>query len=177
MRAIADEQVLPDLDAQLAQAFDLGHERHGIDHDAIADDASFSAPQNSRRDQVQNVFRPAMDDGVPGVVPALAADDDVRLRGENVDDLALAFIAPLRANQNGVRHEKRNDNKLSRCIWLDTFGTAQKNRMRGYRCKGICGLARHECDAVIPRLAKRAEGPRTRSTAFAQQTASSESSA
>src|ERR1700682_1136624 len=114
MGAFADEEVRPDLAPEFAQAFDLGYERHGIDHDAVADDASFSAPQDSRWNQVQNVFRPAMNDGVPGVVSALAADDDIRLGGKHVDDFAFAFIAPLRADQNGVRHEKRNDNKLSR---------------------------------------------------------------
>ena len=53
---------------------------------------------------MQNVFRAAMDDGVAGVVPALAAHDDVGLRGQDIDDLAFAFIAPLRADQNRVRH-------------------------------------------------------------------------
>ena len=41
MRAIADEQILADLDAELAQAFDLAHERNRIDHDAVADHATF----------------------------------------------------------------------------------------------------------------------------------------
>ena len=53
---------------------------------------------------MQNVFRAAMNDGVAGVVAALAADDDVRLRGQDVDDFAFPFIAPLRADQNCVRH-------------------------------------------------------------------------
>ena len=35
--------------------------------------------------------------GVAGVVPALIARDDVEARREQVDDLALAFVAPLRA--------------------------------------------------------------------------------
>ncbi len=39
-----------------------------------------------------------MNDGVTGVVPALAANDDVRLGREHVDDFALPFIAPLRAD-------------------------------------------------------------------------------
>ena len=46
-----------------------------------------------------------MNDGVAGVVAALAADDDVGLLGQNVDDLAFAFVAPLGADQNCVRHE------------------------------------------------------------------------
>ena len=45
-----------------------------------------------------------MNDGVTGVIAALAADDDVRLAGQDVDDFAFAFIAPLRADQNRVRH-------------------------------------------------------------------------
>jgi hypothetical protein len=32
---------------------------------------------------------------VPGVVAALKADGDIGASGEPVDDLALAFIAPL----------------------------------------------------------------------------------
>ena len=44
MRAIANEQIPPDRDSQLAQAIDLGDERDRIDHHAIADHANFSAP-------------------------------------------------------------------------------------------------------------------------------------
>jgi hypothetical protein len=39
-----------------------------------------------------------MDDSVPGVVSTLAADNNVSLRGEHVDDLTFSFIAPLRSN-------------------------------------------------------------------------------
>ncbi len=35
------------------------------------------------------------DDGVAGVVAAGVAGDDVELLGEDVDDLAFAFVAPL----------------------------------------------------------------------------------
>ena len=37
------------------------------------------------------------DDGMAGVVPALVPDDKVDVPGKYVDDLALAFITPLRA--------------------------------------------------------------------------------
>ena len=36
-------------------------------------------------------------DGVTGVVAALIARDDVEARRQQIDDLALAFVAPLRA--------------------------------------------------------------------------------
>ena len=125
--------------AELPQPFDFGNERGGIDHHPIADDAPFPAAQDAGRDQVQDVFCAAVNDGVARVVAALAADDDVRLGGENVDDLPFALIAPLRANQNCVRHEKSKDNKLSRRIRLDTFGTAQNDRVRRGRRKKFCG--------------------------------------
>ena len=53
---------------------------------------------------MQDVFRSAVNDGVAGVISALAANDDVRRAGEDVDDFAFAFVAPLRADQNCVRH-------------------------------------------------------------------------
>ena len=43
-------------------------------------------------------------DRVAGVVAALGADHDVRLLGEHVNDFALAFVAPLGADQNRIRH-------------------------------------------------------------------------
>ena len=34
---------------------------------------------------------------LPGVTPALKADDNIRLGGEHIGDLALAFVAPVGA--------------------------------------------------------------------------------
>ena len=39
--------------------------------------------------------------GVPGVVAALVAGDDGERLGEQVDDLALALVAPLGADDDG----------------------------------------------------------------------------
>ena len=46
----------------------------------------------------------ADDDRVPGIGPALVTADDIRLLREQVDDLALALVAPLRADDDGRRH-------------------------------------------------------------------------
>ena len=46
----------------------------------------------------------ADDDRVPGVRPALVAADHIRALREQVDDLALALVAPLRADDDGRRH-------------------------------------------------------------------------
>ena len=43
-------------------------------------------------------FAPANDDCVAGVVAALIAGDDVEMGREQIDDLALAFVSPLRAD-------------------------------------------------------------------------------
>ena len=47
---------------------------------------------------MQDVFGAAMNDRVSGIIAALAADDDVGLGREHVDDLPFPFIAPLRAD-------------------------------------------------------------------------------
>jgi hypothetical protein len=47
---------------------------------------------------VENVFNATMEDSVPGVIAALAANNDINLRGKHVDNLALTFVAPLRSN-------------------------------------------------------------------------------
>ena len=54
---------------------------------------------------MQNVFLPAMNNSMAGVVSALASHHDIGVGREDVDDLPLAFIAPLRADQNRVGHD------------------------------------------------------------------------
>jgi hypothetical protein len=46
---------------------------------------------------MEDVFFVTIDDGVSGVVPPLAADDDVDPAGQDIDDLSFAFIPPLGA--------------------------------------------------------------------------------
>ncbi len=44
------------------------------------------------------------DDGVPGVGPAVVADDEVELVAEQIDDLALGLVAPLQADDARTGH-------------------------------------------------------------------------
>ncbi len=46
-----------------------------------------------------------VDDGVAGIVAALRADDDVGTTCEQVDDLPLAFVTPLAADDGEDRHD------------------------------------------------------------------------
>src|ERR1041385_5859044 len=99
MGAVTQEQIFVDLKAEFSQALDLGHKRNRIDHHAVADYARFARAQDARRNQMQDVFFPAMNDGVTRVVPPLAPYDHVRFGGEHIDDFPFPLIAPLRAEE------------------------------------------------------------------------------
>ena len=86
------------VDAARAQAVDLADQDRRVDDDAVADDAARARVEDARRDQVELELLLAADDRVAGVVAALEAHDDVGVLGEQVDDLALALVAPLGAD-------------------------------------------------------------------------------
>ena len=92
-----------DLDALFAHPLDLGLERPGIEHDAVADHRGRAADDPARQ-QRQLVGLVADDQRVAGVVAALEAHDHVGPAGQPVDDLALAFVAPLGADDGDVTH-------------------------------------------------------------------------
>ena len=80
-----------------------------VDHDARVDDAAGAdrrrlARDDARRDLPDLVRLAVDDDRVPCVRPTLVAADEVGVLGEQVDDLALALVAPLRTNDHGGRH-------------------------------------------------------------------------
>ena len=75
-------------------------QRRRIDHQAVADDGLLAGPQNAARNQLQDELALADEHGVAGVVPALVAGHDIEAFGEKVDDLALALVAPLGAQDD-----------------------------------------------------------------------------
>ncbi len=93
-----------DLDALPGKPLDLLDQRMRIEHDAVADDRNLAGPQHARRQQRELVGRAVDDQRVAGIVAALEAHHDVGLGGQPVDDLALALVAPLRADHHHVRH-------------------------------------------------------------------------
>src|SRR5256885_14284313 len=97
--ALADDEVLG-LDAALSELGDLFEEDDRVDDDAVADDAGAVGIENAARDELEFELAVLGDDGVARVVAALGADDHVGLGGEVVDDLALALVAPLAADQD-----------------------------------------------------------------------------
>ena len=87
-----------DVDAALLQAVDLADQHGRVDDDAVADHAGRARVEDAGRDQVELEDLVAAHDRVPGVVAALEARDDGRVLGEQIDDLALPLVSPLRAD-------------------------------------------------------------------------------
>ena len=127
VRLVRNLQVLRgDRDAAAEEFVDLFKEHLGIEHDAVADDVEHAGAEDADRQKVRGVFFAADADGMPGVGAAAVADDDVGVFGEKIDDLALALIPPLEADDNGISLDKRGHNgRLSvmrgcgfkRCGW------------------------------------------------------------
>ena len=97
-----DEQAILDVDACGFEFVDLLEQRFGRQHDAIADVARDARAHDARRNQAQDGFLAADDQRVTGVVTALEANDALRVVRQPVDDLALAFITPLGADDDDV---------------------------------------------------------------------------
>jgi len=81
----------------LRQTIRFDEERFGIDDHAVAEHAGLATMHDSRRKQVQDKRLIADLDRVAGVVSALIASNDVETLGEQIDDLAFTFVAPLGA--------------------------------------------------------------------------------
>src|SRR5438105_14436412 len=100
MRAIADVQPPFDIDAIADETVDLGEERIGVEHHTVTDRAAHAGVKDAARNLVEHEGRVAGVNGMPGVGTALVADHPVRALGEDVDQLSLPFVAPLRANDD-----------------------------------------------------------------------------
>ena len=99
--------------AQL-ELVELADQDVGVDDAAVADHARLAAHDAARqRADLERLV--ADDDRVSGVRAALVAADDVRVLREQVDDLALPFVSPLRPDDDGRRHgeQSRRRSRLS----------------------------------------------------------------
>jgi hypothetical protein len=94
------------VDPAALEALDLVGEHTGVDHDPVADHAELAGMEDPRRDQVEGELLAVADDRVAGVVAALETHDHPRALREQVDDLALALIAPLGSDDCDSRHER-----------------------------------------------------------------------
>ena len=95
----ADLQVVGgDRHALVADIADLAQKTLGIHGDAVADDGHDALSENARGEQMQGKFAEFIDDGMARVAAALIAHDNVVIGADEVDHAALAFIAPVDAD-------------------------------------------------------------------------------
>ena len=80
------------------QSIGFFEEGFRIDHHAVAQHARFSLVHDAGRQQVEHKGLVTDLNRMARVMPALITGDDVEALGEQVDNLALAFIAPLGAD-------------------------------------------------------------------------------
>ena len=88
----------------LDQSVDLTQNRLRIDNDARSDDVDAVRIQDTGRDQLQLVLFGAYHNGMACVVAALRTNNQIGLGREDINVLALAFVAPLSTKNNFTRH-------------------------------------------------------------------------
>ena len=106
MRIGADDE-LRGIDASLVEGSHLMEQDGRIDHHAVADNRDDLGSEDAGRQEMEGELLVADDDGVAGVVAALVANDIVDAATEEIGCLALAFIAPLRPDENDCGHGQR----------------------------------------------------------------------
>src|SRR5690606_5593804 len=106
VRVVRDEQASIDLIPQVADHPDFLHHGYGIDHDPISDDAGHVLVENATRNEMEHECLVTPADRVTCVRAALVARYDVHVAAEQINDLALALISPLRSNDYAYRHRK-----------------------------------------------------------------------
>ncbi len=105
---------------RLASSSSSSITRAGLITTPVRDDARDAGRENAAGQQRELVDLVADDDGMPGVRAALVADDEVVLTGQEVDDLALGFVAPLQTDNASAGHSET------------VRGCAKKGGMRGH---------------------------------------------
>lgn len=90
------------VDVLLIERVEFLDERKGIDDESVGDDGEDTGMEDAGGKEVECEAFSCELDGVPGIGAAVVSDDGVVVGREKVDDLALALVAPLEAD-NGVR--------------------------------------------------------------------------
>src|SRR5437870_11427049 len=100
MGAIADEQAVIHLHAVVTQSGNFFEKCDGIENYTVADYAAASCAQHATRYQLQDELLAIDDDRVPRVMSARVARYDGKVLRQDIDDLALAFVTPLGADDD-----------------------------------------------------------------------------
>src|SRR5207245_3848545 len=98
MSVITDDEVVADVDAGFPQVLDFFKKSRRVDDHAVGDHRSNIRPKHAGGEKREFERLAVADDGVAGVGPAVVANDDIVLVGEEIDDLAFGLVAPLQAD-------------------------------------------------------------------------------
>ena len=91
-------------DAFALERVELVQEDARIDHDPVSDDRRYVFVEDPTRHELESEGLAVHDHRMTGVVTALVADDEVHLFGDEVGELALTLVTPLRADHDRCRH-------------------------------------------------------------------------
>jgi hypothetical protein len=84
------------------ELFNFLPENARIKNYAVTDEALLAFMQDAGRDEMQDILLVTHYDGMAGIITTLKANDDVYLAGKQVDNLALALVAPLSTHYDYV---------------------------------------------------------------------------
>ena len=84
----------------LMQAVNFGNQSGGIHHGPPGDQARDSGSQDSRRDQMEDVFFPSDFHRVSRIIASLRAEDPVSFPGHDIEDFSFPLIPPLETQDN-----------------------------------------------------------------------------
>src|SRR5262249_21009676 len=108
-----DEQLAVREQAARLTLRELLEQRLRVDHHPVAEHAALAGVAYARRHEVGHQLLAADHQRVAGVGAATVANDDLGTLGEQVDDLALAFIAPLGADDDHDRHQSSRSDEIA----------------------------------------------------------------
>ena len=106
-RIFGNAQIVPvDHNPLFSQAGYFLGQMPWVNHHAIANDGKFAGPHDARRQKRELVNLAVDHQRVAGVMPTLETHHHIGAFGKPIDNLALALIAPLRANHCDIRHRQ-----------------------------------------------------------------------
>ena len=100
----ADLHATRDVDASAGEHFDFFEDRRRIDHDTRRDQIQNVVVDDAAGNMVKLVNFIADDDSVAGIGAAQIPYNKILTFGQQVDQFAFGFIAPLEANYTSSRH-------------------------------------------------------------------------
>ena len=106
MQPVAKHQVVVDLNAPVPKRANLFHDLGRMHHDTRPHDINHVGIENAARDVVQFVRFVAADHGMAGVGAALVANHDLKVLGQQVNQLSLRLVTPLQTDHAGPWHGK-----------------------------------------------------------------------